>query len=88
MTKKEAFAIAENHLQAKLNNSFTNPKIFNQQDLLDKIKSGETFAELHNEVESRYTTVTSQLTLTMFQVLTKTYRSSIKKGFYEILKKY
>lgn len=75
--------IADAHIAAHLAKTFSDPVVKDTPQLLDALTSGETFSELYNQIEIRYTSVTGMLMSSpnFFGHLSVNYKSGIYNGF-------
>lgn len=80
--------IAEAHIEAKKNKSFSNPIVKSNDEVINALKSGHTFDWLLYEIEKGYVSITSMILSTSFDHMTGAYAKAIKKGFRVLLKKY
>lgn len=78
---KQTKAIAEAHIQARLNGTFDNPEVTTKEELIQALKDGKTFEELLDRIEMKYTSITSiLLSRKMFHQSTN-YKNGVYKGF-------
>lgn len=85
---RDYIKIANAHIEAKLNNTFTNPPVTTREEVMDALHKGETFEQLMNEITYRYVTITSLLYSSALGHTTEAYKKSVRRGFRELLKHY
>lgn len=83
---KDYIKIAEAHIEAEKNNTFTNPHVTTRKQAIEAMLRGETFSEALRQVEVRYVSITSLLTKAQFGHMTEAYKRGVRKGFRELLK--
>jgi hypothetical protein len=84
---KTAKRIADAHIQARINNSFTDPQVSTKEELLQKLHEGETFLELLREVELRYCSVGSMMLSAVMNHASNNYKQAVYKGFKQLIDK-
>ena len=77
---KQAKAIADAHIEAKIAKSFSNPSFAYPEEMRNAIKNGATSEALMEEVEIRYCPITSIILANMGHI-SKAYRSGVYQGF-------
>jgi len=78
---KQAKAIADAHIQARINGTFDDPNFSTKDELIQLLNEGKTFSGLLDRIEMKYTSITSiLLSRTMF-FNSQNYKSGIYKGF-------
>lgn len=78
---KKAQAIADAHIQARIENTFTNPTVTTKEELYEMIVKGETFSELMREIETRYCSIGSIIDAYLISHTSTNYKKGIYKGF-------
>lgn len=84
---KTAKRIADAHIQARINNSFTDPQVSTKEELLQKLHEGETFLELIREVELKYCSVGSMMLSAVMNHTSNNYKQAVYKGFKQLIDK-
>ena len=74
-------AIADAHINAKINGKFDDPAASSKQEVIDLLKSGKTFSLVMLEIERRYVSITSQILQSCLDHTTDAYRRQVYKGF-------
>lgn len=82
-----AKGIADAHILARINDSFTNPKVSSKEELLMKLDEGETFIDLMNQIEARFCSVGSSILAGVMNHVSGSYKASVYKGFKILLDK-
>lgn len=82
-----AKGIADAHILARINDSFTNPIVKDESELRLALDNGETFKELMNQIEARYCSVGSSLLAGVFDYVSQSYKANVYKGFKILLDK-
>ena len=77
--------IADAHLLASKDNSFTNPGIHSLLEMREALVLGDTFKELFDQIEIRYASITSIVLNTTLKYESKSYKAAIYRGFKTIL---
>ena len=78
-------AIADAHLEEKKRGHYDNPKVYSNNEVLDKMLEGYTFSKVVDEIEIRYMSITTQLMgATIFGHISDGYKRDFYKGFKEI----
>lgn len=78
---KETKAIADAHIQARLTGNFDDPKVTTRDEIIAALKEGKTFSQLLDEIEMRFTSITSILLSRQLFHQSNNYRSGVYKGF-------
>jgi hypothetical protein len=74
-------AIADAHIKARLEGNFDDPKVTTKQEMFDAILEGKTFSGLLDEIEVRFTSITSIILSRKLFHQSKNYKSGVYKGF-------
>jgi len=77
----KAKAIADAHIKARLEGNFDDPKVTTKQELMDAILEGKTFSGLLDEIEVRFTSITSILLSRKLFHQSNNYKAGVYKGF-------
>ena len=78
-------AIANAHLEAKKRGQYDNPKVYSNEEALNKMLEGYTFSKVVDEIEIKYMSITTQLMgATLFGHISDGYKRDFYKGFKEI----
>lgn len=78
---KQAKAIADAHIKARLQGNFDDPKVTTKEELIEALLSGKTFSELLEEIEMRFTSITSILLSRQLFHQSNNYKAGVYKGF-------
>lgn len=81
---KQAKAIADKHIAAKLNNNFDNPKVSTRAEVMEALLAGKTFSAVLETVETRFCSIGSLLMasgIILDAHLSKNYKANVYKGF-------
>lgn len=78
---KQTKAIADAHIQARLNGTFDNPEVTTKDELIQALKDGKTFEELLDRIEMKYTSITSILLSRKMFHQSANYKNGVYKGF-------
>lgn len=81
-TKKQ---IIDAHIEARLTNTFNEKVVSSRQELIDALHEGYTFKKLVEEIEIRFISVTSIVSMVTFKHMSQAYKQGIRKGFNSIL---
>jgi hypothetical protein len=85
MKTKQILAIAEAHIQARIDKKFDYPlggtPIKDGAELVEIISSGKTVEALIEEIEYRYCSVTSILIANSLGGVSNAYRAAVRKAF-------
>lgn len=84
---KSYLKIANAHIDAKMNNSFTNPPVNTREEVFEALERGETFEALMEEVVYNYVSMTSILYSSALGFINEAYKKGVRRGFKELLKK-
>lgn len=79
--------IADAHILARIDDSFTNPQVSSKEELLMKLDEGETFIDLMKQIEVRFCSVGSCLMSGVMNHVSQSYKASVYKGFKILLDK-
>jgi hypothetical protein len=82
-----AKGIADAHILARIDDSFTNPQVSSKEELLMKLDEGETFSDLMRQIEIRFCSVGSCLMSGIMNHVSQSYKASVYKGFKILLDK-
>lgn len=77
--------IADNHIRANREQSFSNPKVTSMEELGAEIIKGETYEHLYKEIVYRYASMTSLMLANVLDHESKAYTQAVYKGFKEVL---
>jgi hypothetical protein len=77
---KELKAIADAHIQAKIS-GFNPVPCKSREELVEALKSGATYPQLLEGIETRFCTVTSLLASNLLGVTYDSYRKQVHAGF-------
>lgn len=80
-------AIADSYINAKIQNKFDSitPDIKTKQDLINKIKEGNIYREVLDQIEIKFCPITSILMSSQFNHTSHAYKAAIYKGFKVLL---
>ena len=78
-------AIAEAHIDAKINGTFDNPAVTTKEEVFQSLRDGKTFSEVLRQIEIRYVSITSNLMSSQLNYVTDAYRKGVYKGFKTLL---
>ena len=78
---KETKAIADAHIQARLNGTFDDPSVTTKDELIQALREGKTFSELLDRIEMKYTSITSILLSRKMFHQSANYKNGVYKGF-------
>lgn len=82
---KQTKAIADAHIQARLNGVFDDPQVNTKEELIEQLRAGKTFSELMDRIEIKYTSITSIILSRQLFHQSQNYKKGIYKGFKTIL---
>lgn len=82
---KQTKAIADAHIQARLNGAFDDPHVTTKEQLIEQLLAGKTFSELMDRIEIKYTSITSIILSRQLFHQSQNYKKGIYKGFKTIL---
>ena len=83
----EVKAYADAHIRARLTSSFDNPPVATREQVMTAIKSGQTFEEVMNQIETRFCSISSIIFVRSIARLStgievpEAYRRDVYKGF-------
>jgi hypothetical protein len=78
-------AIADAHINAKQSGQFDNVNVTNKEEVLQALREGKTFSEVLKQIEIRFCSITSILMNNHLDYTSKSYRTSVYKGFKSLL---
>jgi hypothetical protein len=78
---KLAKSIADAHIQARLNGTFDDPTVKNREELIQQLKEGKTFSQLLDQIEIKFTSITSILLSRKLFHQSQNYKKGVYKGF-------
>jgi hypothetical protein len=78
-------AIAEAHIQARINGNFDNPIVSTTDEIYQALRDGQTFSEVLRQIEIRFVSITSNLMSSHLGYTTDAYRKGVYKGFKVLL---
>lgn len=79
--------IADAHIQARINNSFTDPEVESREDIIRVLDEGHTLSGLLREVELRYCSVTSMMLSGVLNHASANYKKAVYLGFKNLIDK-
>jgi len=82
---KKYIEIANNHIEAKINNSFTNPLVYSREEIIDELKRGETFEKIMEEIEIRFMSITTVIYCRSLGQINETYKKQVRKAFRQLI---
>jgi len=77
--------IADAHIKASRDESFTNPKVSSMEEMGLAMINGETFKFLYEEIAFRYASMTSLMMASVLDHESKSYTQAVYKGFKNVL---
>ena len=77
--------IADNHIKANREGSFSNPKVSSMDEMKQAMLKGETFTAIYEEIAFRYASMTSLMMASVLDHESKSYTQAVYKGFKEVL---
>jgi hypothetical protein len=77
--------IADSHIKANREGSFTNPVVSSKEELYQALERGETFEHVYKEIAFRYASVTSLMMASVLDHESKAYTQAVYKGFKNVL---
>jgi len=77
--------IADAHMRANQEESFTNPVINSEEELYTALRNGETFEHVYKEIVFRYASMTSLMMSSVLGHDSKAYKQAVYKGFKNVL---
>lgn len=77
----ELKAIADAHLRARMDDKFDDDNVTNREELISALRNGRTFSKLLDEIEIRYSTISSILMCRTLKHVTEAHRKAVYKGF-------
>jgi hypothetical protein len=84
---RKAKAIADAHIKARVDGNFDDPKVTTKQEMIDDILDGKTFSGLLDEIEMRFTSITSIILSRKLFHQSNNYKAGVYKGFKILLDK-
>lgn len=81
---KQAKAIADRHIAAKLSGQFDDPTVTTRAEVMEALLAGKTFAAVLETVETRFCSIGSLLMASGIIIdahLSKNYKANVYKGF-------
>lgn len=82
---KQTKAIADAHIKARLDGVFDDPEVKTREELIAMLKQGKTFSQLMDNIEMRYTSITSIILSRRFFHQSQNYKAGVYKGFRRLL---
>ena len=82
---KETKRIADAHIEARLNGTFDDPQVSTKDELIQALRDGKTFSGLLDQIEIKFTSITSILLSRQLFHQSKSYTNGVYKGFKIIL---
>lgn len=77
--------IADAHIRANREQSFSNPKVTSMEEMKEAMLKGETFSVMYEEIAFRYASMTSLMLANVLDHESKAYTQAVYKGFKEVL---
>lgn len=77
--------IADAHIRANREGSFTNPVVSSEEEIRQSLIKGETFEHVYKEIVFRYATMTSLILANVLDHESKAYTQAVYKGFKNVL---
>ena len=77
--------IADAHMRANQEESFTNPVVNSKEELYTALRNGETFEHVYKEIVFRYASMTSLMMSSVLGHDSKAYKQAVYKGFKNVL---
>ena len=77
--------IADNHIRANREQSFSNLKVNSKEEFHEALKRGETYEPLYKEIVYRYASMTSLILSDMLDHQSNAYTQAVYKGFKNVL---
>lgn len=77
--------IADAHIKANRDDSFTNPKVSSMEEMGLAMINGETFKVIYEEIAFRYASMTSLMMASVLDHESKAYTQAVYKGFKDVL---
>ncbi len=81
---KQAKAIADKHIAAKLSGQFDNPQVSTKEDIISSLMAGKTFSAVLETIETRFCSIGTLLLASGIVLdvhLSDNYKANIYKGF-------
>lgn len=82
---KKYIEIANNHINAKINNSFSNPLVNNREEIIHQLKQGETFEKIMDQIEIRFMSITTVIYCRSLGQINETYKKQVRKAFRQLI---
>jgi hypothetical protein len=86
MDKIRIKIITDAHIEARLKKTFDNPPAHSHEEIIALMVEGKTFEKIVSQIEIGFISMTSIMTMEIFNECTAAYKKGIYKGFNEILK--
>jgi hypothetical protein len=77
--------IANAHMRANREGSFSNPKVSSMEEMKEAMLKGETFNVIYEEIAFRYASMTSLMMASVLDHESKAYTQAVYKGFKNVL---
>jgi hypothetical protein len=77
--------IADAHIRANREGSFSNPKVSSMEEMKEAMLKGETFSVIYEEIAFRYASMTSLMMASVLDHESKAYTQAVYKGFKNVL---
>ena len=77
--------IADAHIRANREGSFSNPVVNSKEELYTALRNGETFEHVYKEIAYRYASMTSLMMANVLDHESKAYTQAVYKGFKNVL---
>ena len=77
--------IADAHMRANQEGSFTNPVVSSKEEFHQALERGETYELVYKEIVYRYASMTSLIMANVLDHESKAYKQAVYKGFKNVL---
>lgn len=77
--------IADAHMRANREGSFSNPLVNSKEELYQALERGETFEHVYKEIVYRYASMTSLMLANVLDHESQAYKLAVYKGFKNVL---
>jgi hypothetical protein len=77
--------IADSHIKANREGSFSNPVVNSKEELYQALERGETFEHVYKEIVYRYASMTSLIMANDLDHESNAYTQAVYKGFKNVL---
>lgn len=83
---KEVKAIADAHIEARLQCKFDDPHITSRADLMKALLEGKTFEEVIYQIEIKFMPISTIIGARVLGHASQSYKKAVYKGFNELFK--